>query len=229
MNTDVAHGLATGHFGIDRFARFARRWSHRHGPIHRAGSPMSAATARPPITMFGPDFPFAYDNWVKHPAGLGRVPPERHGTEVAIVGAGIAGTPDRLRADEARPEARGLRARSPRRPPALEAVRGCRGRDCRARRHALSRLLHHLLSLSRPRRPGDQAVSQSTVAGHALHRHRSRGRDGLCREAGGSAADLPRGRAGLERGPRTGRAVLAPCRRRCAIATPPACGRSGTP
>ena len=52
---------------------------------------MSAATARPPITMFGPDFPFAYDNWVKHPAGLGRVPPERHGTEVAIVGAGIAG------------------------------------------------------------------------------------------------------------------------------------------
>src|SRR4029453_5117979 len=57
---------------------------------------MTAATAgtqtgKPPITMFGPDFPFAYDNWAKHPAGLGRVPPERHGTEVAIVGAGIAG------------------------------------------------------------------------------------------------------------------------------------------
>jgi lysine 2-monooxygenase len=57
---------------------------------------MTAATAetqpgKPQITMFGPDFPFAYDNWVKHPAGLGRVPPERHGTEVAIVGAGIAG------------------------------------------------------------------------------------------------------------------------------------------
>jgi tryptophan 2-monooxygenase len=32
---------------------------------------MGAATAKPPITMFGPDFPFAYDNWVKHPAGLG--------------------------------------------------------------------------------------------------------------------------------------------------------------
>ena len=44
-----------------------------------------------PITMFGPDFPFAYDNWVKHPAGLGRVPAERHGEEVAIIGAGIAG------------------------------------------------------------------------------------------------------------------------------------------
>ena len=25
-----------------------------------------AAAAKPPITMFGPDFPFAYDNWVKH-------------------------------------------------------------------------------------------------------------------------------------------------------------------
>ena len=30
-----------------------------------------------PITMFGPDFPFAYDDWVRHPAGLGRVPAER--------------------------------------------------------------------------------------------------------------------------------------------------------
>ncbi|HVR66882.1 MAG TPA: NAD(P)/FAD-dependent oxidoreductase [Verrucomicrobiae bacterium] len=46
---------------------------------------------KPPITMFGPDFPFAYDNWVKHPAGLGKVPAERHGTEVAVIGAGIAG------------------------------------------------------------------------------------------------------------------------------------------
>ena len=50
-----------------------------------------AAAAKPPITMFGPDFPFAYDNWVKHPAGLGKVPAERHGTEVAVIGAGIAG------------------------------------------------------------------------------------------------------------------------------------------
>lgn len=51
----------------------------------------ATATDKPPITMFGPDFPFAYDNWVKQPAGLGKVPPERHGTEVAIIGAGIAG------------------------------------------------------------------------------------------------------------------------------------------
>jgi monoamine oxidase len=49
-----------------------------------------AADARP-VTYFGPDFPFAYDEWLAHPAGLGRLPAERHGTEVAIVGAGIAG------------------------------------------------------------------------------------------------------------------------------------------
>jgi tryptophan 2-monooxygenase len=47
--------------------------------------------ARRPISMFGPDFPFAYDDFLKNPAGIGSVPPERHGTEVAIIGAGIAG------------------------------------------------------------------------------------------------------------------------------------------
>lgn len=45
----------------------------------------------PPITMFGPDYPFAYDDLLRDPAGLGQVPAARHGTEVAIVGAGIAG------------------------------------------------------------------------------------------------------------------------------------------
>ena len=44
-----------------------------------------------PVTIFGPDFPFPYDDWIKHPAGLGRVPSARFGTEVAIVGAGMAG------------------------------------------------------------------------------------------------------------------------------------------
>ncbi|MGB3770741.1 MAG: NAD(P)/FAD-dependent oxidoreductase [Rhodococcus sp. (in: high G+C Gram-positive bacteria)] len=46
----------------------------------------------PPVTMFGPDFPYSYDEYVSHPAGLGRVPEARHGTRVAIVGAGLAGT-----------------------------------------------------------------------------------------------------------------------------------------
>ena len=44
-----------------------------------------------PVTVFGPDFPFPYDDWLRHPAGLGSIPPERHGARVAVVGAGMAG------------------------------------------------------------------------------------------------------------------------------------------
>lgn len=44
-----------------------------------------------PVTMFGPDFPFTFDDWITHPAGLGSLPPEKHGARVAIIGAGIAG------------------------------------------------------------------------------------------------------------------------------------------
>lgn len=46
---------------------------------------------QPPLTAFGPDFPFPYDDWLAHPAGLGRMPPDRLGSEVVVVGAGIAG------------------------------------------------------------------------------------------------------------------------------------------
>lgn len=48
-------------------------------------------TSEKPVTVFGPDFPFAFDDWIRHPAGLGSIPPERHGARVAIVGAGAAG------------------------------------------------------------------------------------------------------------------------------------------
>ena len=48
-------------------------------------------TAASPVTVFGPDFPFAYDDWLAHPGGLGALPAEAHGQEVAIVGAGMAG------------------------------------------------------------------------------------------------------------------------------------------
>jgi tryptophan 2-monooxygenase len=44
-----------------------------------------------PVTAFGPDFPFAYDDWLKHPAGLGRVPAAALGNEVAVIGGGLAG------------------------------------------------------------------------------------------------------------------------------------------
>ncbi len=32
-----------------------------------------------PVTIFGPDFPFAFDDWIAHPAGLGSIPAEHHG------------------------------------------------------------------------------------------------------------------------------------------------------
>ncbi|OED42710.1 amine oxidase [Chromatiales bacterium (ex Bugula neritina AB1)] len=44
-----------------------------------------------PISVFGPDFPFAYDTWIKHPDGAGKLPEPHHGTEVAIIGAGVSG------------------------------------------------------------------------------------------------------------------------------------------
>ncbi|WP_338885939.1 NAD(P)/FAD-dependent oxidoreductase [Rhodococcus sovatensis] len=44
-----------------------------------------------PLTMFGPDFPFAYDDYLAHPGGLGHVPDSAVGTEVAIIGGGLAG------------------------------------------------------------------------------------------------------------------------------------------
>ncbi len=44
-----------------------------------------------PVTIFGPDFPFPFDDWTTHPAGLGSIPPEHHGEEVAVIGAGISG------------------------------------------------------------------------------------------------------------------------------------------
>ncbi|MCL2552327.1 MAG: NAD(P)/FAD-dependent oxidoreductase, partial [Actinomycetia bacterium] len=49
------------------------------------------AQAQPPITMFGPDFPYAYDDFLAHPAGLGSVPATEHGTEVAVIGGGLSG------------------------------------------------------------------------------------------------------------------------------------------
>ncbi|HJQ06929.1 MAG TPA: NAD(P)/FAD-dependent oxidoreductase [Nocardioides sp.] len=43
------------------------------------------------VTMLGPDFPFGYDELLADPAGLGLVPAEHHGREVAIVGGGLSG------------------------------------------------------------------------------------------------------------------------------------------
>jgi lysine 2-monooxygenase len=52
---------------------------------------MANEGSKGPVTIFGPDFPFAFDDWLTHPAGLGSIPAERHGAEVAVIGAGISG------------------------------------------------------------------------------------------------------------------------------------------
>ncbi|MCF3963655.1 flavin monoamine oxidase family protein [Streptomyces fuscigenes] len=44
-----------------------------------------------PVTMSGPDFPFPYDDYLAHPAGLGQIPATEHGTEVAVIGGGLSG------------------------------------------------------------------------------------------------------------------------------------------
>lgn len=43
------------------------------------------------VTAFGPDFPFAYDSWITHPEGLGRIPRDMRGARVAVIGAGASG------------------------------------------------------------------------------------------------------------------------------------------
>ena len=56
-----------------------------------ASDPSSTLDTPGPITMLSPDFPFSYDEYLAHPNGLGSVPPELYGTEVAIIGAGLSG------------------------------------------------------------------------------------------------------------------------------------------
>ena len=52
--------------------------------------------AQPPITMFGPDFPFAYDDFLAPPRrASARYRPTEHGTEVAVIGGGLSGSSPR--------------------------------------------------------------------------------------------------------------------------------------
>ena len=44
-----------------------------------------------PITQYGPDFPFACDDWIAYPSGLRKLPTEKLGARVAIIGAGSSG------------------------------------------------------------------------------------------------------------------------------------------
>ena len=46
---------------------------------------------KPKISIFGPDFPFAYDAWLEHDDGIGSIPDSQLGKKVAVVGAGVSG------------------------------------------------------------------------------------------------------------------------------------------
>ncbi|MEM6421328.1 MAG: FAD-dependent oxidoreductase [Pseudomonadota bacterium] len=58
---------------------------------HSMLRPSADEADRPALSVFGPDFPFSYDRWITGPAGLGAVPAARHGSRIAIIGAGISG------------------------------------------------------------------------------------------------------------------------------------------
>ncbi len=51
----------------------------------------TSTASDPKISMLNPDFPFPYDSFLSHPEGVGSVPESMHGTEVAIIGAGLSG------------------------------------------------------------------------------------------------------------------------------------------
>ena len=51
----------------------------------------TSATTASPLSMLIPDFPFPYDDYLGHTAGIGSVPEDMYGTEVAVVGAGLSG------------------------------------------------------------------------------------------------------------------------------------------
>lgn len=54
-------------------------------------TPVSPGAGDRTLSMIGPDFPFPYDDYRAHPAGMGSVPAAARGTRVAVIGAGLAG------------------------------------------------------------------------------------------------------------------------------------------
>ena len=162
-----------------------------------------------PVTMFGPDFPYAYDDLLAHPAGLGRLPAERHGTEVAVIGGGLSGIvaayelmkmglkPVVYEADRI-----GGRLRT-------SASRAATGIDRRAGRHALSRLRPPPFSTTSTWWAWRPAVPQPPGGGHAQRpSSTSRASRIYAEHARRSAAGLPGGGRRLARRPRRGRRLL---------------------
>ncbi len=167
----------------------------------------------------GPDFPFPYDDWIKHPAGLGRSRPRSIGAEVAVIGAGISGLVSAYELMKLGLKPGRLRSLAAGWPSALAAIRRRAGHHRRTGRHALPGLLDRLLSLCRP--PGPRVAALPQSADRRLRGStgdQSRGRDLLRPDARRPAADLPRGRRRLSRGPRGACALFANCSARSATA-----------
>ena len=49
------------------------------------------ARPAPQVSAFGPDFTYAFDDWIKNPEGIGALPSHSLGRKVGIIGAGISG------------------------------------------------------------------------------------------------------------------------------------------
>ena len=107
---------------------------------------------QPPITMFGPDFPYAYDDFLAHPAGPRPDPGDRARHRGRGHRRRAVRHRRRVRADEDGPQAGRLRGRPDRRPAAHRRLRRLRpGADRRDGRDALpavlDRALQHYIDL----------------------------------------------------------------------------------
>ena len=152
-----------------------------------------------PLTMFGPDFPFAYDDWLSPPRGPGVGARGRAGHRGGGHRRRAVGDRHRLRADEAGAAPGGLRGPRDRRAAALGRLRRAPGRGRRDGRDALPAVLDRLLLLRGPAGAAHHPVPQPAGRRDAEHGHRPQGRDALRRDAGRPARDLPPGGGRLAR------------------------------
>ena len=204
--------------------RDALRPARGDQPLTAAGMPRAGGEAKKRDRFARPDQARCRSGPADHhvrprlPVRLRRLPRSPGGPGAGAGGAARHGGGDRrgrhrragdgLRADEARPQARGLRGRADRRAPALAALRGRRRRDRRAGRDALPAVLdrafyHYFDLVGLETRPFPNPLA----AGTPQHGDRPRGRDDLRGAARRPAAAVPRGRRRVARGARGGRVL----------------------
>src|ERR1035437_478453 len=183
-----------------------------------------------PVTFFGPDLPFPFDDWISHPAGLGSIPAERHGEEVAVIGAGISGLVAayelmRLGIKPVVYEASRMGGRLRSQP--FEGAEGVIAELGGMRFPVSSTSFYHYVDMlglaTRPfpnpltetagstvddrascglgQRAGEPAAPRPADRDRRKHGHRPGGRHALCPHAGRPSSAVHRGRAGVGAGP----------------------------